>query len=702
MTLSLPPRCAYGSAETVRLRCLGAARRGETRRGEAFDRTRLLDARSRIVEIPGPHARTEVSDAPPPSTPSGAPRTPSVKSPWTLFASLIPHVPEAARVLRTAAMIAPLAFGASNVAAFDYSHGEWVGGGPSGGTRIARPVAQPAEAIASQGRGQNIVMGREAFDRTRRGKEDTRTPGARVQGQGTEPHPLTTEVPQVPPVGNSWTAQAGIPLVVSGSYRSPRYSVIDAILGARLSSLAYEPFLTAEEKAAFLTKLAQDPILAPHGFRVVYWIDDRQQHEACANEEAKRTIPEFARHCRELPSTFLPVRDSQAVLLVDRQGHITAVARGTESWTDILTDVLFLFRWDWGSGGVHPGYMRAYQTIRPYWPVVADFMARRRVAPETLEEAVAVEFSPNIAAPLRSEAVRPRAARGNIMAEWNRLTEPQKALLYLLSRLAKMDDDAVAKRYGLNAVNVSRAVADSEVRRQRDPAFARITDTIERALLGFRFTGHSLGAVLSTIASRDTVEHGFPVTSSHFFGSPRVFDTRAARDFDAAPNFSTTLGEVTFRHVAGFDIVAHLFPYGFGYKHVATGQERQYLKSDLGTYDVHIGLNREQKRKWFFDALRREALGTLFEILGDALDQHRVLESYEHVLGEVAKQNLALVNAVLVADLEMTVRRQIQAEHPEIRNGVLTLTDGTLVTEGELRTFAAELDRLTKARDIVR
>lgn len=633
-----------------------------------------------------------------------------------------------------AAMIAPLAFGASNVAAFDYSHGERVGGGLSGGTWMAQPVSQPAsqptsqpalqpasqpveaKAPAPQARDQKTDALREAIDRTDRSnrtdrtrwrtEEDTRTPGARVQGDETDPQPLMTEVPQVPPVGNSWTAQAGIPLVVSGSYRSPRYSVIDAILGARLSNLAYEPFLTAEEKAAFITKLAKDPILAPHGFKVVYWIDDRQQHEACANEEAKRTIPEFARHCRDLPSTLLPVRDSQAVLLVDKHGHITAVARGTESWTDIFTDLLFLFRWDWGSGGVHPGYMRAYQTIRPYWPVVEDFMARRRVAPETLEDAVAVEFSPNIAAPLRSEAVRPRAARGNIMAEWNRLTEPQKALLYLLSRLAKMDDDAVAKRYGLNAVNVSRAVADSEVRRQRDPAFARTIDTIELALFGFRFTGHSLGAVLGTIASRDTVEHGFPVRSSHFFGSPRVFDTRAARDFDETPNFSTTLGEVTFRHVAGFDIVAHLFPYGFGYKHVATSQERQYLKSDLGTYDVYIGLNREQKKKWFFDALRREALGTVFEIIGQALDQHSVLESYEHVLGEVAKQHLAVVNAALVADLEMTVRSQIQAEHAGTRNGVLgqptpvlTLSDGTLITEGELEAFAIELDRLTKARD---
>ena len=99
-----------------------------------------------------------------------------------------------------------------------------------------------------------------------------------------------------------------------------------------------------------------------------------------------------------------------------------------------------------------------------------------------------------------------------------------------------------------------------------------------------------------------------------------------------------------------FDIVAHLFltasdtsigPRAKG----STSERSRNLRC------VHRPEPRTEEEVWFFDALRREALGTVFEIIGQALDQHSVLRATNTCWAR-SQSSIAVVNAALVADLE--------------------------------------------------
>ena len=341
-----------------------------------------------------------------------------------------------------------------NVAAFDYSHGAGLAADSPAelGWRSLchQPASQPLRRSLRCNRHRNRSKAEGTAPGTRpedrraaRGhpiepiKQSNRSnamanrgghpnAGARVQGDETDPQPLMTEVPQVAARRNSWTAQAGIPLVVSGSYRSPRYSVIDAILGA-LVEPCLRAFSDRRRESGLHHEARQTRSWRPTGSRSSYWIDDRQQHEAARTRrqsERFRSSHATAETCRPLCCLCAT---PQAVLLVDKHGHITAVAWHRE--LDGHLHRLALPVSD-GTGGAAASTRATCVHIRPFvptvWPVVEDFMARRRVAPETLEDAVAVEFSPNIAAPLRSRLSGPGLHRGQRMAEWNRLTSPRR------------------------------------------------------------------------------------------------------------------------------------------------------------------------------------------------------------------------------------------------------------------------------------
>lgn len=84
------------------------------------------------------------------------------------------------------------------------------------------------------------------------------------------------------------------------------------------------------------------------------------------------------------------------------------------------------------------------------------------------------------------------------------------------------------------------------------------------------FTGHSLGAALSTLAVARCLERGLPVNGLYDYGSPRCGDATFATAFDAK------FGQA-YRFVYNQDVVTRAPPRLLGYQHV--GQVK-YIEND--------------------------------------------------------------------------------------------------------------------------
>jgi Lipase (class 3) len=521
-------------------------------------------------------------------------------------------------------------------------------------------------------------------------------PEAMPSKQGS-PKPAST-------LSSSWTVANEIGTTVSGPYESETYRIRKALVMGYLSSVIYDSIDDDAGKAAFENKLRTDPVLKEHGFKVAYWIDDTHQQNLCVDESIVGKNKKLAEWCEAKSSSILPARDTQAALLSDVDGNLYGLARGTESFLDAVTDALFLWRDEWAGGLVHPGFKHAWDSISPYWPIIQEFLKSRKVAPETLEQAVAVEFSPGAARKLSVGDLLPK--HSSVFQEYEALTLPQKALLYAQHRLGKMDAKAIAKRYGLHDSTAEQAIQfgervflrSSHLSRE-EQGFKKALQKMTRSTLGISLGGHSLGGAIVTIAARDANMNDILVKDVYTVGSPRVFDDAGAAAYDAAPNGEQALADSTYRQVADLDIVAHLAPIGWGYKHVAQKNERQFRTNSDGTYKVRIGMTRAEKIAWFWKNFGDDALGdTTRDMLKSALGNHSVLTSYLETMNGVLNQELEQVRA--------EIERQVGAKVPGAKKAVLELVDGTsplklmdgtkLVTREDLELFVKDLE--VKAR----
>ncbi len=139
------------------------------------------------------------------------------------------------------------------------------------------------------------------------------------------------------------------------------------------------------------------------------------------------------------------------------------------------------------------------------------------------------------------------------------------------------------------------------------------------------FTGHSLGAALSTLAVASCSAANVPVAGHYCFGSPRVGDASFTSFYDER------YAAVTFRFVNNNDVVTRIPPRELSYDHV---DFRRY-------FDSHGSLVGDMR---LFDALRDSFEGSILGLrklfgefarqqegsslpLPDFLDDHR-MENY--------------------------------------------------------------------------
>jgi triacylglycerol lipase len=88
-------------------------------------------------------------------------------------------------------------------------------------------------------------------------------------------------------------------------------------------------------------------------------------------------------------------------------------------------------------------------------------------------------------------------------------------------------------------------------------------------------TGHSLGAALAVLAARRAHDEGFEVDAVYAFGMPRAGN----RDFSDA---YAPLNDLTYRFVYGDDIVAHVPPSEWDFRHVG----HRFSCARRGRFDV--------------------------------------------------------------------------------------------------------------------
>ncbi len=420
--------------------------------------------------------------------------------------------------------------------------------------------------------------------------------------------------------------------------------------------------------------------------KVAYWIDDTQQQALCDNPEVKGQNPVIAEKCEE-GKPLIKSRDSQAMLLTDKFGNIYAGARGTESFLDVVTDVMILDRKDWAGGEYHPGFMKAYKSIQPFWPLIATFIESRKIDPATIEEAIATEFSTEPSQKRALNEILPMQAKE--FDEFNQLSMAQRALIYAQHRMGKLTVPQIAARYGIHENTVNSAIVQGEgifldrPLSEEEAAYKKSLRKIARSTLGVSFFGHSLGGALAKIAARDANIHGIPVKEIYVFGAPRMTNTAGANAFDAAPNGESKLADSTYRHVNGMDVVGQLAMILTG-DHVADDNERQLFRHENGTVSIYVGLTYAQKRDWLLRKLEDDAFGTTQSILAEALSNHFAANYIEMV-------NTALRQEVGAAQVKIVPG--VSGKQPELDESKVSavLSEGGEFTGEELQEMMTEL-----------
>lgn len=136
----------------------------------------------------------------------------------------------------------------------------------------------------------------------------------------------------------------------------------------------------------------------------------------------------------------------------------------------------------------------------------------------------------------------------------------------------------------------------------------------------FYITGHSLGAMLATIATARLMEAwGFPLAGLYTFGQPRTGDRVFAEEFDKRVT--------AYRFVNNNDIVTRV-PTGLRYKHIG---QQMYLTASGGLirrpYGWQVSMDRLYGRwlRWGADGIRDHSVAHEYEtILRQLKETHDV------------------------------------------------------------------------------
>jgi hypothetical protein len=356
------------------------------------------------------------------------------------------------------------------------------------------------------------------------------------------------------------------------------------------------------------------------GYEVVYFIDDAHQNDLCADTTARQADPTLEASCENGTFSLNPVRDTQALVVFDKQnGKLVVAVRGTSSIVDVLQDVfLFFWRKDWAGGKVHPGFLRAFESVRPDYVKLNEYLRHLVVPTKKLADAVAHTLK------VDRDDVFP-------FEKTIYLTAAQEIGLYLANTLSKLSPARLAETLQVDLGIVESSIRKTTAHRKTNRHLAEQLRLIESELIGVSLTGHSLGAAVSTIGAEDLRAHDIPVRELYLFASPRVGDSHFAEKYDASP-----LGQVTYRHVASTDFVANLMPIGLDYKHVATANERHIDRRGK----IWVGLDRAAKTKMFWEAVAQGELGIDWTRLMESFSEHRIDSRYVNRLTEIANGEL--------------------------------------------------------------
>lgn len=133
-------------------------------------------------------------------------------------------------------------------------------------------------------------------------------------------------------------------------------------------------------------------------------------------------------------------------------------------------------------------------------------------------------------------------------------------------------------------------------------------------------TGHSLGGAMARLCAADLhFKEGITPAGLYTFGQPRVGDLEFILRFEAE------LGSRTFRYVNDHDIVPHVPPHSFGYRH----EHERFFFDAAGNFQMDQDQFEEELDRKEFVAVSRDALATvrLFEADFDGIADHS-MEGY--------------------------------------------------------------------------
>lgn len=332
---------------------------------------------------------------------------------------------------------------------------------------------------------------------------------------------------------------------------------------------------------------------------------------------------------------LLPVETDSQALLLERADCYVAVLRGTESWTDVITDMTgWISPKEIAGGSVHEGFWQAYRNIRPNFDALKrHFTAQRDSAILDIEKRSALSFdqSSRLKELYRTVENKLTASDRDELAELEQESSLSPAQLADLKKLARRPDGYPDK-----------------------PIY---------------ITGHSLGAAMSTLLALDMAEHGIPVKGAYLWSSPRVFTPGAADRYNGlemqqSSGEKVKLGDASHREGLSSDPVrgvlppAHAIPFVEAtriYKHIG----HDYLLTSDGK--MMKDLTFSQNVALFFQKLSNGDL----HVLTDLFSMHRIANVEDQHAEWMKSKGLELPVRELPAPLMKAIERHESAKDLE-------------------------------------